>query len=76
MTALRIKVKVFPRSSREQLIRESGRVKAYVKAAPDKGKANRALVELIAREYNVKKSSVIILTGQTGRNKVVEVLEK
>ncbi len=76
MTALRIKVKVFPRSSREQLIRESGLVKAYVKAAPDKGKANRALVELIAREYNVKKSSVIILKGQTGRNKVVEVLEK
>jgi len=76
VTALRIKVKVFPRSSREQLIRESGLVKAYVKAAPDKGKANRALVELIAREYNVKKSSVIILKGQTGRNKVVEVLEK
>jgi uncharacterized protein (TIGR00251 family) len=73
---LRIEVKVFPKSSRERLVEKSGLIKAYVKAAPDKGKANKALVDLIAREYNVKKNRVTIISGQTGRNKVVEVLEQ
>jgi uncharacterized protein (TIGR00251 family) len=73
---LRIEVKVFPKSSRERLVEKNGLIKAYVKAAPDKGKANKALVDLIAREYNVKKNRVTIISGQTGRNKVVEVLEQ
>ena len=70
---MRISVKVFPKSSREELVEKDGIIKAYVKAAPDKGKANRALVELIAGEYKVKKSDVKIVAGQTSRTKVVEI---
>jgi uncharacterized protein (TIGR00251 family) len=70
---MRLEVKVLPRSSREELVREGGVLKAYVKAAPDKGKANKALIELIAREYKVRKSDVRIVKGRTGRNKIVEV---
>ena len=68
-----LEIKVFPKSSREEFVRKDGILKAYVKAAPDKGKANRALIELIAREYNVSKSDVTIRKGLTSRNKVVEV---
>ena len=50
-------------------------MKAYIKAAPDKGKANKALIELVAKKYGVSKSKVKILTGQTNRNKVVEVMD-
>lgn len=55
------------------MIEESGIMKAYIKEAPDKGKANKALIALIAKEYNVKKSEVVILTGKTARKKIVEV---
>ena len=72
---MKLEVKVFPKSQREELIKGEV-IKAYIKAAPDKGKANKALIELIAREYKVKKSSVKILSGLTSRNKVVEVLKK
>lgn len=70
---MRLQVKVFPKSSREELVEKDGVIKAYVKAAPDKGKANKALVALVAKKYRVKKTDVSIVTGQTSRNKVVEV---
>jgi len=73
MAVMKLKIKVFPRSSREQLIEKEGVIKAYVKAAPDKGKANKALIVLIAKKYGVKKSNVTIISGQTSRNKIVEV---
>ena len=76
MIALRIEVKVFPKSSREELVEKDGVIKAYVKAAPQRGKANKALVELIAKEYNVKKSAVTIVAGLASRNKTVEVLKQ
>jgi uncharacterized protein (TIGR00251 family) len=71
---MKLEIKVFPKSSREELLEKDGKLKAYIKAAPDKGKANKALIELVAKKYGVSKSKVKILIGQTSRNKVVEVM--
>jgi uncharacterized protein (TIGR00251 family) len=71
---MKLEVKVFPKASRDELIKKNGILKAYVKAAPDKGKANKALIELIAKEYRVKKSSVRVVAGEKSRNKVIEVI--
>ena len=73
---MKLNVKVFPKSSRRELVVKDGMVKAYITAAPEKGKANKALTELIAEKYGVAKSRVVILKGGTGRNKVVEVLDR
>jgi len=70
---MRIHLKVFPKASREEIVEKDGRVKAYVKAAPEKGKANKALIALVAKEYKVKKKDVVIISGQTGKNKTLEV---
>lgn len=72
---MRLKIKAFPKSSREEIIRKDDIVKVYVKAAPDKGKANKAVISLIAKEFKVKKSSVSIVSGETSRNKVLEIIE-
>jgi len=72
---LRLEIKVFPKSSREELVKSGSRIKAYIKAAPDRGKANKALLDLVAKEYKVKKCDVKIVTGKTSRNKVLEVSE-
>lgn len=73
---MRINVKVMPKSSREEVMEEDGGLKVYVKAAPDKGKANKAVIELIAEHYGVKKSDVAIVSGETARKKIVEVAGK
>ncbi len=70
---MRIHPKVFPKASREEIVEKDGIVKAYVKAPPDKGKANKALIALVAKKYMVKKKDVVIVAGQTGRNKTLEV---
>ncbi len=73
---MKIEVKVVPKSSREELVEKDGVLKAYVKAAPEKGKANKALIALIAKEYKVRKSDVRVIAGQKGRNKIVEISER
>jgi len=70
---MRIEVKVFPKARKEEIVRTEGAVKVYVKAAPDKGKANKAVIGLIAKEYGVRKSNVRMITGETSRNKVFEI---
>lgn len=48
-------------------------LKARVVAAPEDGKANVALVALIAEALDVRKSKVRIVTGAASRLKTVEV---
>ncbi len=43
-------------------------------AAPERGRANEALVELLADALDVPRSRVSVVGGQTGRRKIVEVV--
>ena len=51
----------------------STHLKARVSAVPEDGKANAALVALVAKTLDVAKSSVSIVSGQTARLKRLEV---
>jgi hypothetical protein len=44
-----------------------------VAAAPEKGKANRALCEFIAEKLGVAKSKVRIVSGETSRLKRIHI---
>ena len=48
-------------------------LKVSVHAAPEKGKANAAVIELIAKELGIKKSEVEIVRGHLTRLKHVKV---
>ena len=67
-------VKVQPKASRDQVggYRE-GVLRLRVSAPPDKGRANAAVVSLLAEALGVAKSRVRITRGQTSRDKVVTV---
>lgn len=45
----------------------------YVTAAPDKNKANEALIDLLADHYGVAPSRLTLVRGHTARNKVVAI---
>jgi len=51
-----------------------GMVKIKISAAPEKGKANRCLLEFLAKKLGVKKNAVSIISGRTGPVKHVQVL--
>jgi uncharacterized protein len=48
-------------------------VKVWVHAPPVEGKANEAVITILAKEFGVAKSKVTILKGDKGKNKVVEI---
>jgi uncharacterized protein (TIGR00251 family) len=48
-------------------------LKARVAAPPEDGKANAALIELLARALKVRKADIRIASGLASRNKTVEV---
>lgn len=46
-------------------------LKFSVNTPPEDGKANKALIVLLAKEWKLQKSSFSLLSGDTNRNKVV-----
>lgn len=46
-------------------------LKISVNAVPEDGKANRALLEFLAREWGLPKSALSLLNGDTSRQKTV-----
>ncbi|MDE3201249.1 MAG: YggU family protein [Acidobacteriota bacterium] len=49
---------------------ESAQLKIAVQAPPVEGRANDALIDFLARKFNLPKSSVQIVTGELSRSKV------
>ena len=74
---MEFKVKVVPKSSRTELVGylPDGTWKVKVAAAPEKGKANRALCEFLAEKLGVAKSKVHIVAGETSHLKRIRVDE-
>jgi len=70
----RIELTVSPGSTRSELVsRHGGGWRARVAAPPERGRANRALVELLAEALGVPRERVTVVAGASGRRKVVEV---
>jgi len=63
-------VKVLPKTSREEIVGwEEEKLKIRLKAAPEKGEANRALISFLAKKLEVAKHSITITHGETCRHK-------
>jgi len=70
----RIKVKVKPRASKDEVIGvQSGTVVLRVKAPPADGAANQATIKLLAQRLSLPKSAITIRHGHTSRTKILEV---
>lgn len=67
-----IAVKASP-GSRKNEIRgvENGQLKVCVTVAAEKGKANKAIVELLAKQLKIAKSDVVIVSGETNQSKKI-----
>lgn len=74
MTA-RIRVRVRPGARRERVagFREDGALKLDVTAPPEGGRANQAVVALLAEALGVSRSRVTVTRGMTSRDKSVAV---
>ena len=67
-----LEVKVQPKASRNKIEKaEEGKLKVKVTVPPEKGKANKAVIELLSKALKVPKSRIEIIKGETSRIKTV-----
>jgi len=67
-------VKVTPSSSRTSLAGiQNGILKIKLSAAPEKGKANQALIDFLSDKLGVKKKFISIISGLTSRIKQIAI---
>ena len=67
-------VKVHPRAKRDGIAGELGEaLKLTVAAPPVEGRANDACVRLLAQALGVPRSSVTVVAGGSGRQKLIRI---
>lgn len=76
---LRLAVRLTPKSSADRIqgvaVDDAGRaaLKVAVTAPPEDGKANAALEKLLAKRLGLPRTTVSVVSGHTGRSKLVHL---
>jgi hypothetical protein len=70
---MRLNVRVIPHARQDRIVEEGNRLKVYLTAPAIEGKANKALVELLAEHFKLKRNRVRVLRGEKSRDKIVEI---
>jgi hypothetical protein len=69
-----LSIKVVPGASHDRVVGRYGdAIKVQVSAPPEGGKANKAVVELLAAVLGVRQNQVQVIKGHTQSRKVVRV---
>jgi len=72
--AVLFRVRVSPGASKTRVLGEhNGALKIAVTAAPEKGKANKAVVDFLAAALSVRKADVSVVSGLASRDKQIAV---
>ncbi|MCA9348833.1 DUF167 domain-containing protein [Candidatus Saccharibacteria bacterium] len=66
-------VKVKPNSKQVTLAWNGEKLAVRLTASPQDGKANRQLVEVLAKEFGLAKRQVVIAKGHTSSNKLLQL---
>jgi len=70
----RLSVKVAPKASRSAILGWAGEfLRVAVAAAPERGKANAAVEELIAEALDIPHGRVRVIVGPSGRRKTLAI---
>ena len=70
---MELDIRVQPRASRNAIEVDGERMTVRVTAAPEVGKANDAVVALLARRLGVGKRSIQIVRGRKSRDKRIRI---
>ena len=73
---MRIQVKVRPNSKTDEIGREGDGFVVRVKDPAREGRANQAVIRLLAEHFGVPKRQVTILRGLRSESKVIEIAKE
>lgn len=64
-------LRISPNASKNEIIKTPEGIKIKITAQPIDGKANKALVEFLAKQFKVPKSYFEIIRGETSKDKSI-----
>ena len=66
-------VRVTPHAKQNKVVMDGDILRVYTTTAPEKGHANRVVIDLLAEYFGVARYQVVISRGITSRNKIVSI---
>ncbi|MCK4418377.1 YggU family protein [Candidatus Aerophobetes bacterium] len=74
-TGVTFRLRVQPGASKNEIVGvQQDAFKVRISAPPVEGKANKALIQFLAKEFRVKKSEIKIVSGHTTRIKTIHII--
>ena len=64
-------LKISPNAGKNEIIKSADGIKVKITAQPVDGKANKALIEYLAKQLKVPKTSIEIVRGETAKEKTL-----
>ena len=71
---MKIQIKVKPNSKTEEISQEGDNFIVKVKEPPKEGRANHAVIKLVAEHFGVPQGRVRIRSGFKSKSKVIEIV--
>lgn len=66
-----ISLRISPNASKNEIIKTGEEIKVKITAQPIDGKANKALLEFLSKNFKIPKSLIEIIKGETSKDKTV-----
>lgn len=64
-------LKISPNASKNEIINTEEGIKVKITAQPIDGKANKALIEFLSKQFKIAKSNFEIVKGETSKEKTI-----
>lgn len=71
-----IRLRISPNASKNQILKDGDIIKLKITAQPIEGKANKAVIEFISKQFKVPKTSIEIVKGETSKDKTIFITTK
>ena len=71
---MKLFIKIIPNASKDQIIKiDESNLKIKTTKPPEDGKANEAVIEILANYFKVKKNQIKIISGITSQKKIIQI---
>ena len=72
---MKIQVIAHPNAKRPRIEKDLlGEIHVFVNEPPIDGRANNAVINVLCKYFDVKRSQIVLVSGEKSKNKVFEIL--
>lgn len=70
---MKITVIAHPKSKTEKVVKTKEGFEVFFNVVPEKGRANKKVIEMLSSYLEVSKSSIVLISGESSKTKIFKV---